>query len=174
MRLAAVFLLALISAAPALAQQGEPCAPPRTEVSWNGSALTTSEAFDGYQWYLNGQPISGATSREYVPTESGDYQVAVSRRSASFEFVPTSRAEGRSNDFRIYPNPATGRVSLQLAEGPAGSLRVVDVQGRQILSQSIPAGSQNFDLDIQSLKTGIYYLQLERGNRRLVETLRVE
>ena len=175
MRFVAILLFALVAAAPAaLAQQGEPCAPPRAEISWNGSALTTTEAFDSYQWYRNGEVIAGATNRDFSPTESGDYQVVVSRRSSAFEFVPTSRAEGRSSDFRLYPNPATGRVSLQLADGPAGSLRVVDVQGRQVLSQAIPAGSQNFDLDIQHLKAGLYYLQLERGNRRLVETLRVE
>lgn len=32
----------------------------------------------GYQWYLNGQPITGATSNNFVPTVSGHYNVMVS------------------------------------------------------------------------------------------------
>lgn len=173
MRYAIVLFFALIATASAAFAQ-EPCEPPRAEITWNGAALTTTDSFDSYQWYLNGEVIDGATAREHTPAESGDYQVVVSRRSSPFEFIPTSRAEGRSSDFRLYPNPASGKVYLQLADGPEGSVRVVDIQGRQVLQQSIAPGKQDVELNIQGLTTGVYYLQLERGNRRLVETLRVE
>jgi len=175
MRSTLLFLLALLVFSPAtFAQQGEPCAPPGAEVAWNGSALTTTESFDGYQWYVNGDAIDGAISRDYVPAEAGDYQVIVSRRSAEFEFTPTSRGGERSSDFRLYPNPATNQVTLQLANGPEGILRIVNVQGRTVLTRNIEAGAQNLNVSIEDFNTGIYYLQLERGDRRLVETLRVE
>jgi len=39
--------------------------------------LFASEGFMQYQWYLNGKPIMGATSRRYDATEPGQYAVQV-------------------------------------------------------------------------------------------------
>ncbi|QQS31319.1 MAG: PKD domain-containing protein [Sphingobacteriales bacterium] len=33
--------------------------------------------YAGYQWLLNGLPLSGATSNEFVPPQSGDYQLKI-------------------------------------------------------------------------------------------------
>jgi hypothetical protein len=43
-----------------------------------GSVTLTSSLATGNQWYLNGNPIGGATSQTYIATASGDYTVVVS------------------------------------------------------------------------------------------------
>ncbi|MES2933231.1 MAG: choice-of-anchor U domain-containing protein [Pseudomonadota bacterium] len=40
-----------------------------------GSVTLTSSSATGNQWYLNGNPIGGATSQTYIATASGDYTV---------------------------------------------------------------------------------------------------
>ncbi|PWT87230.1 MAG: hypothetical protein C5B55_15125, partial [Blastocatellia bacterium] len=40
-----------------------------------GSVTLTSSSANGNQWYLNGNPIGGATAQQYVATASGDYTV---------------------------------------------------------------------------------------------------
>jgi hypothetical protein len=42
-----------------------------------GSVTLTSSSATGNQWYLNGNPIGGATNQTYVATASGDYVVVV-------------------------------------------------------------------------------------------------
>jgi hypothetical protein len=44
-------------------------------ISWDGSNLVTLNAFSGYQWYLNGNPIAGADTTFFQPVELGVYSV---------------------------------------------------------------------------------------------------
>ena len=42
-----------------------------------GSVALTSSSASGNQWYLNGNPIGGATNQDYIATASGNYTVIV-------------------------------------------------------------------------------------------------
>src|SRR5258708_39521667 len=42
-----------------------------------GSVTLTSGSASGNQWYLNGNPIGGATAQQYIATVSGAYTVIV-------------------------------------------------------------------------------------------------
>ncbi|MEO8380264.1 MAG: kelch repeat-containing protein [Acidobacteriota bacterium] len=42
-----------------------------------GNVTLTSSSGSGYQWYLNGNPIGGATNQAYVASGNGDYSVTV-------------------------------------------------------------------------------------------------
>jgi uncharacterized repeat protein (TIGR01451 family) len=48
-----------------------------------GSVTLTSSSASGNQWYLNGNPIGGATSQQYVATASGNYSVVVTSSGCS-------------------------------------------------------------------------------------------
>jgi len=45
----------------------------------NPPTFTASPSGGTYQWYRNGNSISGATSRNYTPTQSGTYKVSVAK-----------------------------------------------------------------------------------------------
>jgi Secretion system C-terminal sorting domain/Putative Ig domain len=60
----------------------------------------------------------------------------------------------------IYPNPATGELTVRLDAGPASDLRVVDLHGRAVLGTSVPAGAESYRLDVRSLAAGIYFLRI--------------
>jgi hypothetical protein len=51
-------------------------APPKPIVTVDGSVLTSTPA-SGYQWYLEDQPIAGATAQNYTSTQSGHYHVTI-------------------------------------------------------------------------------------------------
>ena len=42
--------------------------------------------FDVYQWYFNGNPISGATSNNYIPTQPGYYKIKASLTACGIDF----------------------------------------------------------------------------------------
>ncbi|HEX6833743.1 MAG TPA: hypothetical protein VF132_09455, partial [Rudaea sp.] len=52
-----------------------------TTIFQGQSVTLTSSSAGGNQWYLNGNPIGGATSQSYVATASGDYSVRVTSMS---------------------------------------------------------------------------------------------
>jgi hypothetical protein len=48
-----------------------------------GSVTLTSSTASGNQWYLNGNPIGGATNQEYIAIASGDYTVTETANSCT-------------------------------------------------------------------------------------------
>lgn len=56
----------------------------------NNIQLRTKEAFSEYQWYLNGDPIQGATYRYYTAIENGNYHVRVRSNRGCYSTDDTS------------------------------------------------------------------------------------
>jgi uncharacterized delta-60 repeat protein len=50
-------------------------AVPKPIIDWNGARLTTLSGVFDYQWYLNGDIISGAHTESFQPTQLGRYKV---------------------------------------------------------------------------------------------------
>jgi PKD repeat protein len=67
----------------------------------------------------------------------------------------------------VYPNPAKNElyVNLGKASESTGLLRMLDMNGREIMAEQIPAGSQIHRLDIGHLTRGIYILYWFEGEQ---------
>lgn len=74
----------------------------KTHSCLNCEAQLTASEGDSYQWYLNGEPIEGATELEYEALESGDYSVQVTidfpcAETSSSMFILVSSIDELSN-----------------------------------------------------------------------------
>lgn len=68
----------------------------------------------------------------------------------------------------LYPNPASDILNIQWSETVEGivNYRIYDFTGNSIYHQSQPVSPEqkSGSLDVSSLKNGLYYLEVEKGN----------
>ena len=70
--------------------------------------------------------------------------------------------------FALYPNPAHDQATVRTLAGPAESLRLSDVLGREVRRYTVPAGATEVHLDLRGLPAGMYVLRGNAGSRHLV------
>jgi hypothetical protein len=65
-----------------------------------------------------------------------------------------------ADQIRMYPNPASTSLNLQLPEN--GQVRIIDMLGNQVIESSSTLKDQN--IDVSNLTKGIYFVQVMIGN----------
>ncbi|MBK6964651.1 MAG: T9SS type A sorting domain-containing protein [Bacteroidales bacterium] len=99
--------------------------PETPQISIDELTLTSS-ATNGNQWYLNGQPIEGASGQSYEVTQNGDYTciVTVDDCSSDVSNVITVQTVGVEVNplacISIFPIPSNGEFTLSVV-APAGT-----------------------------------------------------
>ena len=71
----------------------------------------------------------------------------------------TSISDPQAQGFKVYPNPASDRISVSF-EGKAATIRVLNLAGQVMLEQSHDNASGQTHINISSLKPGTYILQI--------------
>ncbi len=89
--------------------------------------------------------------------------------------LPTTCTMGtttpQQNLFQVYPNPTNGLLQLRQHQQPeAFKVQVFDVKGRLLLKQEFNAQQQT-QVNLSSLNTGVYILQINTANQQQVEKL---
>jgi len=141
--------------------------PVTPTISESGDTLVASPGTGfTYQWYLDGNPVAGATSFNYLPVVNGLYSVVITNAngcsSTSAEFgTNVSIEEPGSNLYvNLYPNPASGNVNISFTEPVKGMIELIDVNGRSISTWKIQDYQTTISLDIAGFASGIYQLKI--------------
>ncbi|MGI4834364.1 MAG: T9SS type A sorting domain-containing protein [Janthinobacterium lividum] len=71
------------------------------------------------------------------------------------------------------PNPARQRLHLARTSGAAGAaaISVLNLQGQQVLADTLGAGTSQQDVDLAGLEPGVYVLRIELGGRTHAQKL---
>jgi len=159
---------------PILAGQKSLCLPPVPTVTGADSTanqieLTACPATGySYQWKMNGQNISGATSAEYIAKETGNFTVEItdkggcSNNSDVFSFVSgINDISVKGNSFQSFLSNRTLFIKEISKKFIGGELQVFDVTGRKSAGQTITGSSEQ--LHLSSLPDGLYILELSKS-----------
>jgi hypothetical protein len=104
-----------------------------------GSVTLTSDAAAGNQWYLNGNPIGGATNTTYIATASGDYTVVVT-------LAGCSSAASAVTTVTVNPTPPTPTITpggpTTFCAGGSVTLNSSSASGNQWYLNGNPIGGE--------------------------------
>ena len=132
-----------------------------------------------YQWYLDGNPINGATSQTYTPTQDGFYTVVVSTDSTCnatsdpYPFKSNGINELTDAAVKVYPNPANEILNIEVpARGNNNSvtLSVYSVIGKLIYKEAYSNNGLVHPVVLDALESnGIYFLQIQSGTSTITK-----
>jgi len=74
---------------------------------------------------------------------------------------------------KVYPNPASELVKIEFDQPVDSEIRmfIVDYRGKVVVTDIIGQGTYYFEVNLQNLSSGIYFLRLQKG--RFVNVYRV-
>lgn len=133
--------------------------------SGSGLAAVASPA-TSYQWYLAGNPISGATNNTYMPTVTGNYTViaynngCASNTSANYYYVASSISTQNIDlpQFYLYPNPAQEEIHIHITDYKVKQGHIFDMQGKVIEEFIVNQGITK--LNVSNLPKGLYFVKI--------------
>ncbi|MEO7990963.1 MAG: FG-GAP-like repeat-containing protein, partial [Chryseolinea sp.] len=135
------------------------------EITVNGNTLTASPG-DSYQWYQNGDEVSGATNQSYELNilEYGMYVVDVTDNgctstSLPFEYLITG-LENFGSELKVYPNPIDKDLLVEFE--PPYNLIVVDITGKIV--HQVNVKTKSIRIDLSALSKGMYLLRIQNDD----------
>lgn len=129
-------------------------------ITQNGNILSTSTQANSYQWYLNNQPVVGATNDSLIidPNFSGAYNLLVTYDYGCAYSNNIVGLEENKSAFQIFPNPAHKILHIEGQNKSNTPFYLLNMEGRVVLSGTIEKGQDA--INIENLKNGTYMLQL--------------
>ena len=141
-------------------------APPAAPVvTLNGSTLSANPSTN-IQWYINGNPIDGATGPSYVPLVTGDYNAVITANGCSsaisntISYTLTAIDElALLNQVQLFPNPSRDLIHLSLLEAKPYTFEVFDAIG-QLVFKTSTSGQTEWVLEVKNFDKGWYVLKI--------------
>jgi hypothetical protein len=91
------------------------------------------------------------------------------------EILTSSFIPIRNNEFRVFPNPFTEEVTIDLGDHSTDKIRIsiYDLSGRRVMIRTVNKLDHEIELQLSQLNKGVYFLELEfEGfiyNRKLIK-----
>jgi hypothetical protein len=144
-------------------------AEPVPLVTVNRDTLTTEDHYASYQWYVNGQSISGATSYMHIAAEAGLYYVIVTDSNNctgnsvfhAIDGVSIQTLLALAGAVEIYPNPTSDVVYIRAPFPVRVSIQAAD--GRSI---EVPETAEGIRMG--NLPDGIYMIRVRDMNGLMI------
>jgi hypothetical protein len=70
--------------------------------------------------------------------------------------IPSHKSESTTN-FKVYPNPTSGLVTIETGDQSGGAIQIYDMQGRMVLDQMIV--NQSNRIDLSHLQSGVFLVR---------------
>lgn len=144
-----------------------------------------SENASSFLWEFGNGTTAETVDASYFYEERGEYEVTLTALngcgtdsySQTIQVVTAVEEEIVAKNFKIFPNPTTGLLSIEIANKtlPLSTIRLFDAGGRELFHKKLEMETGQgsvYQLDLRGFKKGIYVLQLQSPattvSRRLI------
>ncbi|WP_179020381.1 DUF7619 domain-containing protein [Winogradskyella forsetii] len=137
-----------------------------------------AEGSNGYV-YFKIKPNAGYAVGDIIENSAAiyfDFNDPIITNTFQTEFVETlSVGDFENSSFRLFPNPAQDKVTIQLANSNSGTTKVdiYNIQGKLVL-KDMKLETNTSTIDISNLESGLYFVQLTFYNSSTVQKLMVD
>ncbi len=115
-----------------------------------------SDKNEGASVVNSGQGIIGLLNNQL--TETGNYVRNKLKEIAANQQLSTENFTLNGEQISLFPNPATDILNLETSKTNITSVKIVDMQGRQVLSNDY--NSLKASINVSSLSKGIYIMEI--------------
>ncbi|MEZ4936394.1 MAG: T9SS type A sorting domain-containing protein [Crocinitomicaceae bacterium] len=146
-----------------------------SSVALMGNVLSSNMNGASYQWIDCGNgnvSIQGEVGQTFTASVDGSYAVMVSSNGCTSTSdciaVNTSSIIEWNENILIYPNPASSEVKVDWSNGKTATLRIFDLNGRELLNQVF---INSLTLNMDAFESGMYYFELFSGADRVIKSV---
>jgi hypothetical protein len=157
-----------------------------TTIPLAGSTKLNASPSSGvtWQWYLNGNTIAGATTKQLIVTSGGNYTVAVNKLGCIGFSSPTTIIQTQAKDiqgtslgdnkfsFTAFPNPVNETLTIEVhcIDDVNAVVYMLDVFGQTVGNWQWKAGKAGLKIDVSTYPSGIYILRYKDSQGRSATT----
>ncbi len=142
--------------------------PDSTSIVRNNNELVAPPA-TSYQWFRNGQKLTGEESRRLPLEQSGNYSVSLTNqfgctaKSESFQVNLNNLAKRATGSLTIYPQPALDFMVVNWPNGTSHpqKISIYNADGRVIYKEQQFTSKQQFEIELDGVPSGLYFLMVE-------------
>jgi photosystem II stability/assembly factor-like uncharacterized protein len=132
-----------------------------------GTLKISLQPGESVQWFLDGQAVAGAILDSLTNLQTGSYTAQIRNSSGcvvlSNPILVTSVAQGfDKRKIRVYPNPASEKLNVEMKGMKDFDLEIFDALGRK-MKLDLNTFDGGFQILVSSLPKGIYYLKSMKG-----------
>ena len=157
----------------------------KLEITARGAGLT-------YQWYKDGNPISGAINPAYIVADAkraqnGSYYCIVkgmcnadTSNTAVHTVIGPASLEDNEHAWMLWskPNPSDGNVTIQyyLPSASKVTVQIRDILGSSIMNIEpgmLEAGMHEYPVQMNNMPAGVYYYTLQTSDMSITKSMTI-
>ncbi|NQV01014.1 MAG: T9SS type A sorting domain-containing protein [Bacteroidia bacterium] len=130
-------------------------------VGSNGTIVKSTD--DGHAWQQEAIGLTDKTLVSVFAIDENHVYVTGQKNTLLMYGEPLGVPEFDAGfEFTVYPNPSKDRLSLQsiVFSRQFSIVEIYDFNGKKLIEKQIPVETENFELNVSHLKSGVYFCKI--------------